>query len=380
MRALSFTLFFLFAALDAKSSTVDLHVHLFMKEGIGPLFKGDFFGELKASSWEDRFSQQANAESLDHSGNSIVVAALYAHPLFNLSLKESVRRQIAQAHEFVQKYPNWVLAKNPKVARDALLQNKKVLILSLEGASGILETEEDLKEFIDGGGIRIVTLLHFSDDEFGGPAFLKGWAAFASPLSLLRHFIKYSFGHTEHWDGEVRLNDHGLTPQGQALARSLIKRKVWLDLTHASDQAQRELIVLIKQASHPLLYTHASLREFHRAERGTPPWQIEELKKTGGILGLMPSSWMLGGGLEAFADQYKKISLALGNPSNIMMASDFNGAIPHLPPTQHTETSLDQRGFWNIGQTAELWSALKIPQNRLDQMSETFLEVWEQVK
>ena len=52
------------------------------------------------------------------------------------------------------------------------------MILALEGASGIIETDEDLAEFVDRDGIRIVTLIHLTDDEFGGAAFLKGYRKF----------------------------------------------------------------------------------------------------------------------------------------------------------------------------------------------------------
>src|SRR6185503_4235676 len=93
--------------------SVELHAHLFMKEGMGVGFTGDFFGPLKARDWHDQFRSMANPESLEKSGIGIVVNALYAHPLFELSPREAVRKQIAMARKFVTEHPNWIIATNP---------------------------------------------------------------------------------------------------------------------------------------------------------------------------------------------------------------------------------------------------------------------------
>src|SRR4051812_6206202 len=86
-------MFFLdFSSQACHANTVELHAHLFMKEGMGWLFKGDFNGPLQAENWKSRFSSQANPETLEQSGLDIVVATLYAHPLFTWSLRDSIRR------------------------------------------------------------------------------------------------------------------------------------------------------------------------------------------------------------------------------------------------------------------------------------------------
>ena len=381
---------------SSADSSVDLHAHLFMKEGLKGLFTGDFSGPLAAQSWKDRFSSQTNPETLEKSGNAITVVALYAHPLFVGSLRDSIRKQILLAEDFVKENPHWIIARNAKQANEALKGGKKILILSLEGASGILETEEDLSEFIDEKGIRIVTLLHFTEDRFGAPAFLKGFAAWASPQSLIRNFFKGVFRSSEN---PVRRNDRGLTVEGKKLAKALIDRGVWIDLTHASDTAQNDLISLMTAAGHPLLYTHTSLRDYFRAERAVSRPQLEAVQRSGGIVGIMPSEQMLEGtpipdsaclchapcegGLEALVIQYNKMSEILKTPSNIAMGTDFNGGIPHLKPSCKTGTSLDQEGLWNIGQMKDLWKAMKTAGAHLpkyqDQSVKTFLSAWERV-
>jgi microsomal dipeptidase-like Zn-dependent dipeptidase len=370
---------------SAPSGAVELHAHLFMKEGMTWAFRGDFFGPLRATSWKDPFNSQANPESLENSGLSIVVAALYAHPLFTLSLRESVRRQIALARKFVLTHDNWVLATDPAQAHEALQQGKRVMILALEGASGIIETPQDIQEFIDDGGIRIVTPLHLMDDEFGGVAFLKGFRALASPVAWLKQLF------LPHYNEGVRTNHAGLTPYGQWLITELLKHHVWIDLAHASDAAQTEMISVIKAAEQPLLVTHTVLRKFHGAERGISNSTLQAIKDTHGILGLMPSEEMLEGAprpdncpssIASLATEYTEISAELGTDS-VMLGSDFNGGIPHLAPTGPgciTGTSIDQQGLWNIGQSTEIWQAMAklgapVP-NPLSKMADHFVEVW----
>ncbi len=46
---------------------VDLHAHLFMKQGMGTLFYGDFLEPMKAKKWSDALSSQADPVSLQRS-------------------------------------------------------------------------------------------------------------------------------------------------------------------------------------------------------------------------------------------------------------------------------------------------------------------------
>jgi microsomal dipeptidase-like Zn-dependent dipeptidase len=366
---------------------VELHAHLFMKEGMTWAFRGDFFGPLEATSWEDRFSSQANPETLEKSGLSIVVAALYAHPLFTLDLRESIRRQVALARKFVLTHPDWVLAGNPQQAQYALDNDQHVMILSLEGASGILENESDLKEFVDEDQIRIVNPVHLTDDEYGGVAFLKGFRVLSSPWAWLKQLLS-------PWYVEgVRTNHAGLTDRGRWLAQALIDHHVWMDLSHASDQSARELIQISRDQKKPLLFTHTVLRRFHEAERGISDEEIAAVKESHGIIGLMPSEEMLEGAprpaqcpsaIASLAKEYGELVSKIGMDS-VTLGSDYNGGIPHLAPTGPgciTETSIDREGLWNIGQTADVWKAIArlgvpTPQDP-DLVARHFIEVWAQ--
>jgi microsomal dipeptidase-like Zn-dependent dipeptidase len=364
------------------SGAVELHAHLFMKEGMTWAFRGDFFGPLQATSWKDTLSSQANPETLENSGLTIVVAALYAHPLFSLNLRDSIRRQVLLARKFVLTHPDWVLAGDPEQAKEAIRNNKRVMILGLEGASGIIENEADLKEFVDEDGIRIIAPLHLMDDEFGGTAFLKSFRVLSSPWAWLKQLFSpiYIEG--------VRTNHDGLTDQGRWLTHALLAHHVWIDLSHASDVSAKELIPIILQAGQPLLYTHTVLRRFHEAERGIADWELSAVQASHGIVGLMPSEEMLEGaprtadctsGVSALAMEYTEISSKLGSDA-VMLGSDYNGGIPHLAPGCHSGTSIDQSGVWNIGQSTEIWQAMAklgadIPVP-LKKVADHFIETW----
>ena len=364
----------------AASGTVELHAHFFMKEGMGPAFHGGFDGPLEAVDYKDRFRSQANPETLDRSGIQIAVVALYAHSLFTSDLRASVRRQIAQAEAFVIAHPGWSIAKTAREAKLALAQGKKILIFSLEGASGIIENDQDIKEFVDEKGIKIITPLHLTDDEFGGVAFLRGIMILSSPIAWIATLFR-----AEHHEG-VLVNNNGLTDKGRTLIRKLIAHHVWIDLAHASDASFEDILPLLRETRQPVLYTHTVLRKYHGAERGLSARQLEEVKKTGGIVGLMPSEDYLETtttskdpcetGMGALKTQYQELVQALGSES-VMFGSDYNGGVHHLPSGCGIE------GLWNIGQVPSVWeklTALGAPTPKpLRKMVDQFLSTWARV-
>ncbi|MCC7441742.1 MAG: membrane dipeptidase [Bdellovibrionales bacterium] len=375
------------AGYSPETASVELHAHLFMKEGMPLFVRGEFFGELGASSWKDRFSSMATPELLRDSGIGVLVVSLYAHPLMVLDLRDSVRRQIKLANQLLRDHPEWVMPRDGAEALEAFRKGKRILILALEGAAGVLETDGDLREFIDREGIRIVTLLHLTDDRFGGVAFLRGLMSLASPWAWVRTLF----------DGPgpdgTRVNDRGLTQDGEGLAKKLMDRGVWIDLAHSSDLAQARLAELHAERGLPHLVTHTALRSHLGAERGISDAQLRALGSSGGALGLMPSPELYRatpglkegctGGVHSLARQHAEAAAAAG-PEAVSLGTDYTGGIPHLPPSPcPTGTTLDTEGFWNIGQAAEVWRSLQaagapVPQ-RLGSTAEKFLTTWARV-
>ncbi len=377
--------------------SVDLHAHLFMEQALTWLFFGDFFEPLAADSWKDRLSSKVNADSLDESGIGIMVVALMAHPMGALDTRKSVRNQIAAAERLVAERPQWQLARSAGQARKLLLAGKRVVVLSLEGAAGVIESEEDLREFVDDKGICIVQPLHLVDDRFGGVTTLDSFKYIGNPLGVADRLLD---GYED--DSGLEISRRGLSPQGKRLVLELIKRGVWIDLAHAPDRALEELVPLVEAAGQPLLFSHTSLRRYRKAERALSDAMLARMKAGRGVLGLVPSEEaypelqvppkfcppgcspeQCQGSVSAFAAMYDAAAAVVG-PEAIALGSDINGGMEHLGPACGTGTSLDQeQGLWNMGQFDELWQAMKTVGAPVPPQSESltyYLDAWSRVR
>jgi len=382
-------------AYDPAAGTVELHSHIFMDQGLGLMFHGKFTGPIEATSWKDRFSEQTNADAVNRSGVAILVVALYALPGFVWSMKDAIRHQMDTAEQFVKDNPQWVIARSPDDATQILAQGKRALIFSLENAHGVLDSEDDLKEFVDERGIRIVTFMHLMDNSYGGAAYLQGYHVFSNIWSWLFGM----FDPDIESDGD-RVNPRGLEPKGKEMLARLLAHHVWIDLSHSSDATKNDVIPILQAQNQPLLYTHAPLRKYYGAERGITEDQIKQVKESGGIIGVVPSDEMLvntkvdprfcgkgcpascDSGAHALAQQYSEMVALMGSADRVMFGSDYNGGIPHLSPRCGTGTSLDRDGLWTMSQVPEVWEALRAlggPVPASPQGSrEAFISVWGQ--
>ncbi len=381
---------------DLPDLSVDLHAHLFMKQGLGWFFSGSFGDALVADSWDDRLSSKANAAALDASGVGIMVVAIFAHPIYRTDVREAVREQIAAAKALAAGSPIWEIAKSPQEAEGLLREGKRALVLSLEGAAGVLESEQDIREFIDEEGIAIVTPLHLVDDRFGGAAVLNGYQYLANPLNLVDQLLD------AHCDDGIETNRQGLTPLGERLALELVKRGVWLDLTHSSEETLTSLVPIVEAAGQPLLFTHTTLRAFRPTERALSNAMLQRVRKRGGIIGLLPSDDALTHiqvppkhcpagcdagacrkGMAAFATMYQYVGSSIGF-ENVMLGSDFNGGMRHLSASCGTQSELDQdAGYYHLGQTPLVWQALKRTGTNVPPLRKTaraFLDAWAKVQ
>lgn len=377
---------------------VDLHAHFFFHEGTGVSLWGSFDSPLKAKDWKSRLSSRVNARALDQSDVGLAVAALYSHPLFPISRRESIRRQIREAREFVRSHSGWVLARNAEEGRKAHQAGKRVLLLSIEGMSGVLENDHDIEEFIGEGGVTIVTPLHFTDDEFGGAAFMPPpWLMWLdNPIAALSGL----FTPRRDADG-TRLNPHGLTARGKAMIGKLAARGVWIDLSHSSDASQADILAILARTGQPVLYTHTILRADFRGERGISPSQLERVAESRGIVGVLPSDDMLHGtqvdprfcpaachgscqgGVPAFLTQFSQIQKAVAPQGAVMIGSDIDAPMAFLQPS--CPGVGDRRGLWNYAQLPLIWDALRDAglldsQTLREGMVPRFLDSWSQVK
>lgn len=375
--------------------SVELHAHLFMDEGLGPMFNGGFFEPLAASHWTHKLSNQTTPETVQKSNIGILVATLYAHRLMVWDLKDSIRRQIAMAKRFVKENPNWVIAHNPSQAEKAIAEKKQVLLLAIEGAAGFLESEEDLVEFIDREGVSIVTLHHLTEDHYGGASMMGGHKNILIPFTWMRGVFD------PHYRDGVQISDLGITEKGLNIAKKLIDRGVWIDLAHAPEKSLDVLIPMLQKIDYPLLYTHMPYRKYLGNERAISSTRLREVAQSRGIVGVMPSEDMLAGtsvdletcpiecggkcgsGFPALSAVYNDVSSIIGANATVM-GSDFNGAVTRLDVQCKTGTSLDRDGFYHIGQVPEMYLSMRrfgarLP-DRLIANVHHFIETWKRVE
>jgi microsomal dipeptidase-like Zn-dependent dipeptidase len=359
---------------------------------------GSFNDALRAKDYSSHLRTRVNADALERSNVKIVVLALYSHPLFLRAIvggqRASIRYQIQEAHRFVASHSEWVIAKSPDEARAALLSGKRVIVLAIEGAQGVLESPSDVQEFIDQDGVRIVTPFHFVDNSLGGSSFLRSYQILMNPIAAIRSFFL-----PRHDDQGVRINSEGLTPKGSRLLTSLVQKGIWLDLSHASDASFRDLLPILHQAHQPVLFSHTILRNDMRAERGISDDELREVANSGGLVGLLPSDdYLIGtkvdprlcadvchgqcnGGEAAYATQFAQIDKTVP-AERVLLGSDVDAPLNFLKPECDAQARINSRGYWSYAQFPELFEFLRkkgvIPSSLGDDyMVKSFLSAWE---
>jgi microsomal dipeptidase-like Zn-dependent dipeptidase len=375
-------------------SWVELHSHAFMEHGMGPFFQGKFTGELQTTSWKQMLKSNLNEEVLLKSKVRIFVVALYAHPvlvskpkaLWHAGVRLAIKRQIQEARAFVARHPeSWVLATNPKQAQADFDQGKNLMILSLEGAHSLFNRPEDFDKFLgDKGGIAIVTPVHLIDNKYMGASYMRG---------LRKTFFTKKHFTLKRKDG-AKINPKGVSKKGHAFVQELLRRKIWIDLSHMSDLAMEEVVPLIVEYGWPLLHTHTSLRHFYKAERAISDYQVQLVKEFGGMIGLTPSQEMLTDtrvdkklcpeacacakdDLVKFSTHFHALRQKIGE-ENIAFGSDFNGGIPHLPESDCAkDAGLKERGLEHFAQMPALIQELKLSSDYGDKVARRFLQLWE---
>lgn len=389
-----FSILFVFAgaAKTTFASTIDLHSHLFMKDGVGPLLRGKFDEPAKATSATSRFSTKMTRESLDASGLKLIVVSFYAHPVLTRgSVRDSLLRQITQAEQFVSEHPSWVIAGEPAEARSALTAGKRVFVFSVETAAGAFETEEDRDLFIREKKIRIVTLMHLSPDRLGrGVALWPGPGVLNAPLEVIESWL------TQNTDPvtDAYVNPYGLSTFGKSVLENLVRRGVWIDLAHSSDRAQHEIGVVLDRFNQPSLISHTKLREIAKNERTLPQFSIDRVNRTQGMIGLIPTDDMtrkIGRkegipencrkGIYAFAEEWKRAEALTGNVGAVALGSDFNAPLSGLRGGCSTAITEFYRG----DDLPRLFTTMRelgagSPLEKPDPAIEHFLEAWQKVR
>ena len=438
---------FLAIGLSSAHAQIDLHAHLDMKPGMGLFLQGSWKEEPKAENWSNKIFTRVSEVSLSAMTNEtrpkLMVISFYGHPYFGYSFsrdgfhfdrKNNVRKSVEQEYQdliqFISQHSDhFAIAKNAPEARSILKSSKTVIVLSLEGAWATLDSPEDKKLWIDDRGLAIVTPVHLTPDSLGGNALMQTIVSFANATE---DFIKSVWTSRGSCLKSFCKSPSGFSVEGLQTIQDLMKKNVWLDFSHANELEVQTIIEKYETGSKdstalPLLVTHTQLREFFPTERGLGTLEINYIRKHDGIVGIIPTQYMMpeamkaaneeslknnpeeakatsaGKGLSCISglDVFRKtVSYAiatLGAPERVSLGSDINAPLDGLSPgcgdpvtkngsaLDTAQFDLHRKGFYTYSQ----WNALtrfaspdvlNSPTPWADLALEHFLTLWEKVR
>jgi membrane dipeptidase len=165
-------------------------------------------------------------------------------------------------------------------------------ILAIEGAHALDEDVANLGR-LDRAGYRIVGLAHFFDNAFAGSA----------------HGIAKG----------------GLTAAGRDLVVELERRRILVDVAHASAATIDDVLAV---ATRPVIASHTGVRAVADNARNLTDEQLRGIAATGGMVGI--GFWPTASGGDDAASIARSIAhaVAVVGAEHVGLGSDFDGAVP----------------------------------------------------
>ena len=127
----------------------------------------------------------------------------------------------------------------------------------------------------------------------------------------------------------------GLTPAGRDVMRRAAALGMALDVSHASDRATREIVVIARESGAPVVATHSNARVLADHPRNLADAELRAIAATGGVVGLNFHSAFLARGRRAtLADAvaHAKHLVRVMGPEHVAIGSDFEGDV--APPAE----------------------------------------------
>lgn len=317
--------------------------------------------DIKHQQVSPRWLEQAHDNGLNLMVVSVVnnqwlSAAAIASGLHDNRLSpsdmESVKRQIVSLHALDAATPWYTIVRDPWEARRAIEAGQLAVVLAVEVSDIMppsdgpwLEQLHDLYHM----GVRSVQFAHESNSHFSGAAYHRDVFQINSEIkSWFDQDIEYASS------GDGIHNPIGLTSQGEALLREMIRLNMLLDITHLPLVTQRRIyqIVANEYSYYPLFNSHTRMDPLLTAagkevlkEFVTTDETLGYVRATGGMLGLRTGEDPMldytnpvhgadvanscDGSTRSFAQLYqyaddRGVGLAFG--------SDFNGFITQMVP------------------------------------------------
>lgn len=326
----------LLAILAAQSLAVDLHAHpsRFHRANVASIEVEEIARYLRGGI--DVVVCNISTDTLyrggyvTRDGKSVETGNLRAEPgeswSFTLDRLERIEATVAGGLA--------LLVKSPEEAREARRQGKLALIAALEGADGLEEELEHLRE-LHRRGLGLIQLVHFRANEIG---------------------------HIQTWP----YSPGGLTEFGREVVVESNRLRIVIDLAHANPETIRDVLAVSR---HPVIFSHTGAHSLKKLDRHLGDQEIRAIASKGGVIGIWPN----GSALPELSDMVDHIDYVkkLVGVDHVGIGSDLRGM------SKYTEGFGEEARFDAIAEA--LAARGYSPKDVEKVMGENFVRVWREV-
>lgn len=191
---------------------------------------------------------------------------------------------------------NSIIIRNTEDFNNKITSDLKVFVLGVEG-SDFLQSNLDRIDEIYYSGVRLVTLVHFSDNCVGQCCM--------------------------NFKGEEQDNSKGLTEFGETLIEKMNKLGMVIDLSHCNERTAFDVIDVSEK---PIISSHTGPRALQNFPRYSSDELLIRIAKNGGVIGLWPfRKGKIGiSDLNQFVE-YAKYIIKLVGIEHVSIGTDING-------------------------------------------------------
>lgn len=134
----------------------------------------------------------------------------------------------------------------------------------------------------------------------------------------------------------------GLSLRGEQMVEACFKRGVIVDITHAREDALRDIFTVASgYRSRPLISSHNSVRRVNGAPLNLSNASLDQIKASNGVVGVIFYTQWLGGGVEGDSDGISRVIEVLQSvidylksDEHVAIGSDLDGFIEPIPGCQ----------------------------------------------
>ena len=375
---------------------VDLHIHIAAHLAVPVYGAGPESAPPAHQSNFHALKPQIFADQLMEPGPAILVSLAYANPFFTdfetrNSMRARIERQLAYVEAFCQRHATrFGLARTPVEARAILASGRTVIVHGIEGATKILNHDDDAQRWAR-RGVAVITPVHLADNAIGGAWCQEGSLLFLNVPGC--------------WREAFAPARHGLSSKGADWIRALVDAGIIVDLAHMSHASFAKTITILREKNVAPVYTHVTAAAVRQDPNALSDAEIGEIEGLGGLMGVTANFSHLRprplptlppehcpGSIDDFRLQWDHIVTVTGGEP-VAWGSDFQGGVDHprprygphgcLPEADHPMDRFDIEGLSNPGLVEPMFAQLAregADRRPLDASAERFLQIWERAQ